>query len=367
MTSGAFWTDAAVPLLILLTAWLTPSLSGPTLPFGVRVPPAHADDPVIVRQRGSYRLLLGTAGSALVLLGLALAALAPDSPAGALPTLVAVAGSAAAYLRARRAIRAVKQREDWYRGLRQSVTADTALRTSPEPFPWLWSLPALLVLAATAAIGVVRYPSMPQRLPSHFNGSGAVDHFVAKSVGTAFVPVFVQAGSTLVITLVAWLAFRSRADLDPSRPAASAYRHRRFIVRMTVSVLLLGTCANLTMLLGAWGIWHDDRAMGVLPLLLPILAGTVLVVLVAVRTGQNGSRVPLPAALAAAEPPTASVHRDDDRHWRGGLVYVNRQDPALFVPKRFGVGWTVNFGNPKAVLLMAAVLVLSLAVGILSS
>ncbi|MCX4751012.1 DUF5808 domain-containing protein [Kitasatospora sp. NBC_01287] len=44
---------------------------------------------------------------------------------------------------------------------------------------------------------------------------------------------------------------------------------------------------------------------------------------------------------------------DDDRYWRaGGLFYVNRQDPSLLVAKRFGIGWTVNFGNPRCLLLL---------------
>ena len=41
-----------------------------------------------------------------------------------------------------------------------------------------------------------------------------------------------------------------------------------------------------------------------------------------------------------------------------GVFYVNRNDPSLFVEKRFGLGYTVNFGNPKAVgLLVVFILV----------
>nr|WP_220376789.1 DUF5808 domain-containing protein [Paenibacillus taihuensis] len=29
-----------------------------------------------------------------------------------------------------------------------------------------------------------------------------------------------------------------------------------------------------------------------------------------------------------------------------GGFYYNPQDPALLVPKRHGIGWTVNFGRP---------------------
>jgi uncharacterized membrane protein len=37
--------------------------------------------------------------------------------------------------------------------------------------------------------------------------------------------------------------------------------------------------------------------------------------------------------------------RPPDEGWKG-IFYSNRDDPALFVPKRFGIGYTLNFANP---------------------
>jgi len=37
--------------------------------------------------------------------------------------------------------------------------------------------------------------------------------------------------------------------------------------------------------------------------------------------------------------------RPRDEVWRG-IFYFNPNDPALLVPKRFGIGYTLNFGNP---------------------
>jgi uncharacterized membrane protein len=34
-----------------------------------------------------------------------------------------------------------------------------------------------------------------------------------------------------------------------------------------------------------------------------------------------------------------------DRCWKWGVFYVNRNDPALWVKKRYGIGYTLNFGN----------------------
>ena len=59
-----------------------------------------------------------------------------------------------------------------------------------------------------------------------------------------------------------------------------------------------------------------------------------------------------------------------DECWKLGLIYFNRNDPALWVEKRFGIGWTVNMANPKSwfllggiLLFVAASLVLGLVVG----
>ena len=52
------------------------------------------------------------------------------------------------------------------------------------------------------------------------------------------------------------------------------------------------------------------------------------------------------------------THRVDDEHWRGGLLYINREDAALMVPRRFGLGSTLNFGNPRTAMLLAGVVAL---------
>jgi uncharacterized membrane protein len=57
---------------------------------------------------------------------------------------------------------------------------------------------------------------------------------------------------------------------------------------------------------------------------------------------------------------TNAVFRDDDRYWYGGLFYNNPDDPAVFVPKRFGLGWTMNFGHPQAKLVLIGILLLVL-------
>jgi uncharacterized membrane protein len=68
----------------------------------------------------------------------------------------------------------------------------------------------------------------------------------------------------------------------------------------------------------------------------------------------------------ADRPLTGAIYRDDDRYWVGGVFYNNPEDPAMFVPKRFGLGWTVNFGNPWGRLFLLGTLLLPLVLLILN-
>lgn len=49
--------------------------------------------------------------------------------------------------------------------------------------------------------------------------------------------------------------------------------------------------------------------------------------------------------------------RPPDDHWTG-IFYSNPEDPALLVPKRYGVGYTLNFGNPWSWVVLALVVVM---------
>jgi uncharacterized membrane protein len=246
---------------------------------------------------------------------------------------------------ARRKIAAVKSADNWFAGLRQTVVADTSWRADPPRFPVPWLIPALAVMAVTAAVGALRYPDLPAYIA---NGAG---HRLPKSAVT----VLVMAGQVYFTTVYSGLMLiihRSRPDIEAADPAASALRYRRFLAVFTRALLTMAALANLGLLLIALPDWQVYRLSGIgraLPVL-PFAAGVLLLGVVAARTGQGGARLNGNVrGLALA----AGTDRDDDRFWKAGLFYVNRDDPAVVVGARFGVGWALNFGNRVAWLLIA--------------
>jgi uncharacterized membrane protein len=336
---------AVSPVLVvgLLTCAL-PTVTRPTLQFGVRVPRDLAGAPVIGRERRAYYWRTAAIGLGCTLVAVTLPGHWPPwlTRIILLPELAADLGC---FWVARRKITAVKKADGWFAGLRQTVVADTSWRTDPPRFPVGWLVPALVVVAATVTVGALRYPALPAEI---VNGAG---HRVPK----AAVTVLVVAGQLYFTTVFCGLMLvvhRSRPDIEAADPAASALRYRRFLTAFTRALLTMAALADLGLLLIALPDWQLYRLSGIgraLPVL-PFAAGVVLLAAVAARTGQGGSRLNGNVrGLARA----AGTDRDDDRFWKAGLLYANRDDPALVVGARFGVGWTLNFGHPVAWLFLA--------------
>jgi len=252
------------------------------------------------------------------------------------------------FLIARNRIAAVKQAERWYAGHRQVVATDTSWRTDPPRFPVRWLIPALTVIAATILIGALRYPHLPARVT-------ADGHLVPKSVVSVFAIVAAQLYVTAMWTGIMLLVYRSRPDIEAVDAAGSTRRYRRFLAACTRAVLTLLALVDLTLLLAALRNWQVYRLSGIgsaLPVL-PFAVGLLVLAVITFRVGQGGSR--LAGGGRGGYGPVAGVDRDDDRFWKAGLIYVNRDDPAILVGARFGVGWTFNLANPMAWLVIAGI------------
>ena len=85
-------------------------------------------------------------------------------------------------------------------------------------------------------------------------------------------------------------------------------------------------------------------------------------IVLSVKMGQSGSRIHTSKTTDGKK-----INRDDDRYWRGGMIYFNKEDPALFVEKRFGIGFTINFARPAAILLFVGIIAVIAAISIISA
>ena len=349
MSAAALSGEVIVPFFGAMLC-ITPAVTRPTVPFGVRVPAERARATVIRRERYAYFWRTAAIGVCCTAAALLLWDHGPWWLTRIIALLEVVADLGCFWI-ARRKIAAVKHAEDWYAGHRQVVATDTTWRTDAPRFPVRWLVPALTVIVVTLIVGVIRYPGLPAHVAAGWSAAG---HRVPKSVVSVFAIVIGQVYVTALWTGLMLLIYRSRPDIEATDAAASTRRYRRFLAAWTRAFLTLVALVDLTLLLVALRNWQVYRLSGpgsALPLL-PFVIGLVILSAVIVHTGQGGFRLS-GGGRGGPGGPGPGTDRDDDRFWKAGLIYHNRDDPAIMVGARFGVGWTFNVANPMAWLVLA--------------
>ncbi|MBT1176197.1 DUF1648 domain-containing protein [Bifidobacterium callimiconis] len=324
--------------------------------FGVSVPNvAHADDQV----RGLKRAY-ATAVSATAIVMIAIAALMWWR-SGAVPAMVTMTmailaelpiGFAAQQI-CRRRMLTLKRDHGW--------KADASRRAAlvgegtPRPLGLAWELLHVPALAITLAVGYLGYADMPQRVPMHMNVAGKIDAWADKSPMLIWYAAGLQLLLAVLMTISHLVLLHAKKPTDPNRPASSAYAYGVFRKAWSVYAVVVGLLVAMGIGLGIQLSTIGVVGLDVIGLIMMVvgvaaLAGAVVIGLI---YGQNGSRV-----YATSRDDDDGTASDDDRHWKAGVFYWNPDDPAVMVPKRFGVGWTCNFARPLTWVIMLALMAL---------
>jgi uncharacterized membrane protein len=331
--------QAVLLVAIAAAMWFLPLAVAPSIAFGVRIPPERRTDAAVLAATRGYRLGIGV--SALICLALLFLIQWPPVLLSA-SVLIFLILFLVDFLVARSRVLRAKEAGHWFSGTPEGAAAATSPDSGQGAFPWSYLLPALILIVLTVIVGIIRFPALPDRIPAHFTLTGAVNRYTTKSWGSVLFPVWTQLFVTGLITVLSFVTWRSPRQLDPARPETSLQRSWQFRRRLIRLLLLLSAAVDLTLLLAGlltWNVLTPGPATLAMLLAIPLLAAAVLVV-VSFRMGQEGVRIPAQEPAA-----TGLIARDDDRLWKAGLVYWNPKDPALIVPKRFGIGYTFNFGH----------------------
>lgn len=350
----------AVGALIVVVLWLMPRLTRPDLYFAVTVPPGFRDGSEGTSILRRYRRELSGV-SVLALTLLAACGLTPAFRWAPLALMLQFGGCFVAFYRARgrvmpHAIPPTTIRE-----------AEVAFSNRRIPGGWAVASGPFVVLAACAGYLWSHWRRIPVRLVVHWGLQGQPDRWAARSFGSVFAPLLSTAMILAVLTIILYGMAHWLRPINAGGPqGARESRFRRTATAMLVAVeyflALQSSWIAVQPLLPA-SIQGPPRGIVVL---LPLLAAVAMVV-VLVRLGQGGSRMSGPHS-SQSDPAVPVGDRTEDRFWKLGVFYFNRDDPAVLVEKRFGLGYTVNMAHPVAwavllLLVLTPVLVVYLSRG----
>lgn len=188
---------------------------------------------------------------------------------------------------------------------------------------WLSIIPVGL-LASAALYLRANWAQIPDRFPVHWGLDGQPNRWATRTP-TGVYGVLIAMGALLVYFILL--------------NAALWHGTRRSQIRRSVFHVLIVVQFALAVgpsLIALSPLLHISPLLFLLAIGAPILLAVVY------------------ASRKAAEPIDPTGDNTPESAWSGGLIYFNRQDPALAVPRRDGFGVAPNFAHPMSWLLLLA-------------
>ncbi|MEM1485028.1 DUF5808 domain-containing protein [Oscillospiraceae bacterium PP1C4] len=358
ISASSVYSFLPASLIISLIFSFTPYITRKSEAFGVSIPTAEYNNSTLISLRRRYRnfgLLLG-----VIILALLLGVYHTKAVYILSNIIVAIqlVSFFLLYLWFYKQAKAFKASQNWEKHMSSKIAVDISpAGHSYISSAWLLLFPA--VMAFTAMLGFALYPAAPERIATHWNFAGVAGGWVDKSYGIIWFTLVMQLFQSGLMCFVFYITKNARRQIDADHIEESAKRVNLFRRGWGYFTISMGVILNLSFTLTLLGMLG---ALDIKVIIALLITGFVLIMVGAgwlvIKIGQGGSRIKIPKEDGGY----ISV-RDDDHYWKLGTIYYNPNDPAIFVEKRFGIGWTCNFARPMSWVLLIGLFVF---IGIMS-
>ncbi|KAJ49554.1 putative membrane protein [Clostridium tetanomorphum] len=352
--------NVIVLLIIFFLQLFMPKLTRKEIFFGVRIPEKELDNIKLKNIESSYIKICLILGIPYIILLTYLMYTYIENP------LIFILGmilylliNFVIYFSIHNKVKNIKSYYGWDKGKQQVVIIDTNFTMNKNKnvlVSQLWFLIPLTLIILNIIIGYNVYPNLPEKLPIHWNFAGEIDRYTIKSPKIIYQFPLIQ----FFMLIVLYFSYKSigwsKQQISSSNPEESLEKNRIFrrlwsgyMVFISIMMQLIFTLANMTTLL----VIKISASIIMLSILIPTTLILIVSIILSIKTGQGGSRIKLKNGTGFN---TIITERNDDKYWKLGSFYVNKDDPAIFVEKRFGIGWTINFGRIEGILIFVALI-----------
>ncbi len=338
-----------------------------TIVFGVTIPEQHVKHPALGIVKKRYAQIVGVTGTVLLVIMLVINWMfAPSEIAqgalllGILYGMLAV--SMVLYWLNHLKITKLKKEEQWGMKIKQVRAVDLTARSRDEMLPWPFYVVPIGVTVFLMIFTVLHYEQIPNDIAVHWGPTGEADTWKEKTYFTAISLSLIMLMLQCMMWGIADSVNRSAIKLSVNRPEESLEDQLKTRKYMSWHIMLLSY--TLTALLTVLQLSNIYPSMAEGQILLPVFIAFLALVLGSLLVYVWKKRQ---LRLSYVDNVVSEVMDvDEDRYWKGGLVYMNPQDPSVFVEKRFGVGWTMNLANPRGYIVIVLPLVILLLISIIS-
>ncbi|QSB11841.1 DUF1648 domain-containing protein [Lysinibacillus fusiformis] len=364
MLLGVFTT---IYIMTLALQIVVPYIVRETIVFGVTVPDQKIKHPILAQLKKQYVQFVGGTGIVfLIIMIISYNQLAPSESIQSIVLLSCLFSmltvSMAVYWINHQKVSTLKKQEQWGVNIKQVRAVDLTARSRDEMLPWSFFAVPLGISVFLIVYTILHYDQMPNDIAVHWGPSGEADAWRNKTYFTAISLPLVMLMMQCMMWGITDSIKRSAIKLAVNRKEESLEDQLKTRKYMSWQILLISYALTALLTILQLSNIYPSMTVGykLLPvfiLLLVVLLGSLLIYVVK----KHKHKVRYEANIDSQV-----MDVDEDRYWKGGLIYMNRQDPSVFVEKRFGVGWTMNLANPRGYIVIGLPFLLLLLISIFS-
>lgn len=354
-------------LFIIVLQAFTPKLLRQTEAFGVYVPEQYAKEQTVIAYKKRYTSVVLTLGL-IVFIAYLIWALT-QSPTEEMLSLISVGVQFCIlfigigyYFMMHVRVKRLKEEQGWTTGKKEVRVVDLQFKEKLQLIPRIVFIIPMIITVGLIIYTFMKYPQMPDMIPTHWGPSGQPDAFSKKTYFSVIsMPLILLVMQGMFLMMSEGMKF-SGAKINPANKKTSVSQQLAF--RKYSSWFALFITITMTLMMGYFHLQTIHPEIGSawvmfsLPLVFLVLTFLAVGIYI-VKVGQSGSRLKVEDDSPSLE---GKIAVDDDKYWKGGLIYINKDDPSILVEKRFGVGWTLNFGRPLSWLLIFGPIILILVI-----
>lgn len=321
--------------------------------YGVRIPVGYENNEKLVFLHKKYQrnlllcfIVFMIMLTLVIIFGseeIAVALLVPE-------TLLSLAVIAVNYLAIHKRIKQVRIEEKWTFD-KNVVIIDTSYRNNKEKeeritVSLLWFIIPLCILVTTIIGLLIKVAVIP-------DSNSAEEFYLFNDGLSAFTMVILQAFLNIIFLFSQLIIKNSKQSINGGVIGEIRHKSRRIRYLLSAGLLILDIYLNLVFMLVAFSmsnIVNQSLMKFSLPvsIFIPVIFSAVFIMAIS-KTMKEGKYIP------KSDTETQVVNRNDDKFYLFGSLYYNNNDPALFVEKRVGIGFALNFAKPAAKIFMGVI------------
>ena len=348
-------------VIILAINILTPKFTRKEIVFGVRIPEDKIDSDEIKHIKAQFVKNNLIIGIPFIILFSMLNYSFLNVGMILFTTFAFVFISFLIYLISNRAMKNLKSQKLWFQGKKQVVTVDTSFSRSKSNMlvsVWFFLIPVVIIIV-NIILGYMYYDTLPYKVPTQWDFSGNVTGYQFKSRFLIWEMPITQIFTTFMFFIVYKGIGWSKQQISSIDPEASVKKNSIFRRSWSMYMVIFAVVTNLLLTVATvqiFRVFNVSNTFSNIIILAFVLVTILSSIVLAFKIGQGGSNIRFKSDGENAKPDFGD--KDDDKYWIiANSIYYNKNDPSLFVEKRFGVGWTINAGRSLGMAIYIGIIV----------